>query len=83
MSITDRKGEEKMAVKKEKPTLRKLLKRADLHGSQLARRIDVSSAVVSAWCLGKAAPKYDMLPAIAEALGVSIEEVVKCFIKVE
>ena len=68
-------------MRKEKPTLKKLLKKADLHGSQLARRIDVSSAVVSAWCLGKSAPKYDMLPAIAEVLGVSVEEVVKCFIK--
>ena len=72
-----------MAVRKEKPTLSKLLKKVDLNGSQLARRIGVTSAVVSAWRLGKCAPKYDMLPAIAEVLGVSVEEVVQCFIKGE
>lgn len=59
---------------------KELLKEVDMNGAQLARRLDVSVAAVSAWCTGKSAPNYDRLPEIAKVLNVSIDKVVECFV---
>ena len=59
--------------------LKDLLKEKDLHASQLARRIGVHRSVVCRWARGVLKPKDSYIPKIAEALGVSVEEVIKCF----
>ena len=61
--------------------LQELLKERDMSGSQLARRIGVSSAAVNSWVRGKTYPNIDKFPDIAKALGVSVNRIVKCFIK--
>ena len=62
---------------------KELLEEVDMNGAQLARRLGVTVAAVSAWCTDKAAPNYDKLPAIAKALNVSLDRVVNCFIQEE
>ena len=59
---------------------KELLKEVDMNGAQLARRLGISTAAVSAWCKGKSTPNYDKLPEIAKALNVSLEKVVACFV---
>ena len=61
--------------------LQELLDERDMKGSQLARRIGVSSAAVNSWVRGKTYPTIDKFPEIAKALGVSVNRIVKCFIK--
>lgn len=58
---------------------KELLKKVDISGAQLARKLNISVAAVSAWCKGKAAPNYDKLPEIAKVLNVDISDIVKCF----
>ena len=62
---------------------KELLDEVDMNGAQLARRLGISVAAVSAWCTDKAAPSYDKLPAIAKALNVGLDRVVECFIPEE
>ena len=62
---------------------KELLKEADINGAQVARRVGVSTAAVSAWCNGISAPSIDKIPEIAKFLNVSIEQVVECFVKKE
>jgi DNA-binding XRE family transcriptional regulator len=57
-----------------------LLREVDMNGAQLARRLDVTVAAVSAWCRGKCKPKSELWREIAKQLGVSLDRVVKCFI---
>ena len=64
-----------------KATFRELLEEKDMHGAQLARRLGISTAAVSKWCMGEAAPNYNKLPEIAKALDVSIERIVTCFVE--
>lgn len=59
---------------------KELLKKADMSGARLARRLGVTTSAVSSWVKGKSSPKYELLRDIAKHLGVSVEEVVKCFI---
>ncbi len=46
---------------------------------RLAERLGVTQALVSKWATGEGVPRTKMLPKIAEALGVSVEEIVNCF----
>lgn len=62
---------------------KELLDEVDMSGAQLARRLGISVAAVSAWCTEKSAPNYDKLPAIAKAMNVSLDRVVKCFVAEE
>ena len=64
-----------------KETFRDLLEEKDMHGAQLARHLGISTAAVSKWCIGDAAPNYSKLPEIAKALDVSIERIVSCFVE--
>ena len=64
-----------------KETFRDLLEEKDMHGAQLARRLGISTAAVSKWCVGEAAPNYNKLPEIAKVLDVSIERIVSCFVE--
>lgn len=56
-----------------------LLKRCDVHGAQLSRRLGYYRTLVSAWVSGRSKPKASVIPRIAEILGVSTEEVIACF----
>lgn len=47
--------------------------------TQLAKKLGVTQALISKWVNGEGVPRTTMLPKIAEALGVSIEEIVNCF----
>lgn len=78
-------GVAEFAGKEEQMTnFRQLLKEKDLHGAQLARRIGVSVQLVHYWMReGSGLPKAVYLDKIANALGVSIETVVKCFVAKE
>lgn len=58
---------------------KQLLREKDLTGAQLGRRIGVSRWVVSYWTSRKGRPHGKYIPQIAEALGVSVEDVVKSF----
>ena len=58
---------------------KRLLKEKDLHGSQIARRVGVSDVVVWKWLNGKSTPKAENIRKLAEALGVSVDEVIACF----
>lgn len=62
-------------------TFKELLKSVDINGAQLARRLGVSTAAVSAWVRGETAPNYKRVLDIAKYLNVSVEKVVQCFIK--
>lgn len=59
---------------------KELLKEVDMNGAQLARRLGITTAAVSAWCTGEASPSYSKLPEIAKALNVSLERVIACFV---
>ena len=42
--------------------------------AQLAEKLGISQTAVAKWETGKAYPRADILPAIAEALGCSIDD---------
>ena len=54
--------------------IRSLRKRQGLTQQQLADRLHVVRQTISKWEKGESAPDGDMLPAVAEALGVPLEE---------
>ena len=53
--------------------IRKKLEAAGKTMTQLAAELDVSPPTVSDWANGKKLPNADKLPAIAEALGCTID----------
>ena len=72
-----------MGEKKERnEKFRSLLKEKDLHGAQLARKLGVDRRMVSFWVRGELIPRTIMIPKIAKALDVSIEEIMSCFVEV-
>ena len=60
---------------------KELLKEVDLNGSQLARRLGLSTEAVSQWIRGVAYPPLSRIPTIAKVLGVSVERVLACFVE--
>lgn len=60
---------------------RKLLANCETKQENLAKQLNVTQALVSRWVTGTGLPKVTMIPSIAAALGVSIEDVVLCFAK--
>lgn len=58
---------------------KQLLREKDITGAQLARRINVSVYTVWKWTNGKGEPVAARMIKIADALGVSVEEIVRCF----
>ena len=60
---------------------KQLLREKDLTGAQLGRRIGVSRWVVSYWTSGKGTPRAKYIPDIAEVLGITVEDVLRCFEK--
>lgn len=66
----------------EKKTLQDILDERDMRGAQLARKLGVDRAAVSAWCLGKTRPSMPLVPKIAKILDLTVEEVVGLFVEV-
>lgn len=60
---------------------KELLKEVDMNASQLARRLGITGAAVSKWCLGEASPPCSKMNDIAKALNVSVERVLECFVE--
>lgn len=56
-----------------------LLKDKDIHGAQVARRLNLDRSTVSAWCTGRSKPRKAMLPRIAAVLGVGVATIEECF----
>jgi len=52
--------------------LNQLLARRGLSQADVAAKLDVTSAAVSAWCVGKKYPRIDMLQRLADLLGVTL-----------
>lgn len=60
---------------------KKLLANCEVKQDMLAKRLNVTQALVSRWVTGKGLPKITMVAEIATALNVSVETVVACFTK--
>lgn len=58
---------------------KKLLANSGITQEDLAKKLDVTQALISKWVTGKGAPRTQMLPDIASALKVDVSEVVACF----
>lgn len=58
---------------------KELLKNHDMTGARLGRKIGVSRALVSVWVRERGTPTTKDLLKIAEALDVSVEELLNCF----
>lgn len=61
----------------------KLLKDSDMTYSRLSRRLGVSREAVSAWARGRNIPNAQRVSEIARHLGVTVDEVVKCFMSTD
>lgn len=59
---------------------RALMDEADINCAQLARRLNVSRAIVYAWRHDKSKPNSERWRDIAKHLGVTLDEVVRCFV---
>lgn len=62
-------------------TFKELLKKQDMTGARLGRKIGRSRSLVSLWTSERGIPTTKDLLKIAEALEVSVEEVLSCFNK--
>ena len=59
---------------------KRLLKEAKVTQEELAEELGVHQTLVSLWCCGKGKPSIIQTVAIAKFLGVSVEEIIKCFV---
>ena len=57
-----------------------LLKNSKITQNDMAKSLGVHQTLVSQWCCGKGKPSIIQTAAIAKLLGVSVEEVIKCFV---
>lgn len=62
-------------------TFRDLLKKRGLTQDQLAKKLKVSQQTISQWCIGATAPGRKRWSKVAKTLGVSVEQLLDCFIK--
>ena len=63
--------------------LKELRKKAGFSQNELAEKISVLQNTISNWENGVSRPSLDVIPKLANVLGVTVEEVVKCFEKKE
>ena len=59
-------------------TFKKLLESKNITQVELARELGLSQSAISLYTSGKRAPRILLLPRIAEALGCTMEELLKC-----
>lgn len=69
------------ATNKKKKILTKYLKKVDLSGAQLARRVGVTRSTVALWNIGKNIPHKSNIKKIAEVLEVDYMELLEVFYK--
>lgn len=60
---------------------KKMLKEKGVTQCVLAQKLGVHKTLISQWCHGKSKPSIYQVPKIAETVGVSTEEVIRCFQK--
>ena len=60
---------------------KELMRKRDINGAQLGRKLNISRSMVSRWALGKSQPKIEDIPQIADILGCTVEDIVNCFKK--
>lgn len=60
-------------------TFKELLKKKDISAARLSRILGYNRFMVSGWCRGISKPRIEILPKLAETLGISIDEVVNFF----
>ncbi len=62
-------------------SLKELRENNNFSQQELAAKISVKRSTYAMWETGKSAPKTTDLPKIAEALKVTVEDIVNCFSK--
>lgn len=67
-------------AKKRNEAFIKLLKEHDITAARLARRLGIAGNTVAYWTRGVTRPTADKYRLIADVVGVSVDEVVRCFI---
>ena len=60
--------------------IREVRKLSGVSQIQVAQKLGISQGAVAMWETGKRIPKTTDLPKIAEALNVSVETILECFI---
>lgn len=63
--------------------LKELLKENDMTCARLARKIGMSRSLVSMWVSGKACPRLEVIPKLAEIFSLNMGEIIALFIKEE
>lgn len=59
--------------------LKELLKEKGITQEKLASDLKVHQTLISQWCHGKCKPNIIQAATMAKAIGVSVEEISKCF----
>ena len=57
-----------------------LLKEKNVTQCVVAKKLGVHQTLISQWCVGKGKPTIEQAPVIAKELGVSVEDVIACFV---
>ncbi len=60
---------------------KELLKNSKVTQEHMAKELGVHQTLISQWCKDKGKPNIVYTPVIAKILGVSVEDVIQCFIK--
>lgn len=60
---------------------KKLMKENGVTQCALAKKLGVHQTLISQWCHGKSKPSIYQVPKIAETMGVTSDEVIRCFSK--
>ena len=63
----------------ENMTFKELLKKSGMTQEQLAKKLKLTQQTISQWCNGATAPQRKIWSDVSKALGVSIEQLLKCF----
>lgn len=61
--------------------LKELRKKAGLKQEDVAKKLGLSIYAISLYESNKRQPRFELIPKFAEMYGVTIEEIVYCFIK--
>ena len=58
-----------------------LLKKKDITGAQLSRRLGKTTSAVSKWVVGKSEPSLSDVKKIATILNVTTDDILDCFVE--
>ena len=65
----------------DKLLFKELLKQKDITGAQLSRKLNKTRQAVSKWVNGVSEPSLSEVKLISEILGVSVDDILNCFVK--